>query len=114
MVSKVLDALAYKTVKKKLFSIDDDHGEETNLNRRAGAGPADVGRLKVDIARDHARRINPDINFVGTPKNLRTREAIEALIGCSVIFGCVDHDGPRLVLTELAAAYDIPFIDVAT
>ena len=32
----------------------------------------------------------------------------------SYIFGCVYDDGPRLVLTELAAAYRIPLIDVAT
>lgn len=112
--SQVHQALAYTGVKKKLFGIDDDRADATNLNRLAGAEPADVGRLKVDIARDHVMRINPQINFVGIPKNLRTREAIQSLIGCSVIFGCVDHDGPRLVLTELAAAYDIPLIDVAT
>jgi molybdopterin-synthase adenylyltransferase len=111
---QVIQALAYTGVKKKLLGIDDDHADETNLNRLAGAGAKDVGRPKMDIARDHVNLIDPNINFVGIPKNLRSREAIEALIGCSVIFGCVDHDGPRLVLTELAAAYEIPLIDVAT
>jgi molybdopterin/thiamine biosynthesis adenylyltransferase len=111
--SQIVQALAYTGV-KRLVNIDDDYADETNLNRLAGAGPADVDRPKVEIARDHGRHINPTVNFVGIPKNLRTREAIEALIGCSVIFGGVDHDGPRLVLSELAAAYEIPLIDVAT
>ena len=48
------------------------------------------------------------------PRNVRTRKAIDALLNCSVIFGCVDRDGPRLVLNDLAAAYEIPLIDVAT
>ncbi len=111
--SQLDQALAYLGV-KNIVNVDDDHGDETNLNRLAGAGPSDVGKLKVEIARDHVRCINPAINFVGIPKNLRTREVIEALTRCSVIFGGVDHDGPRLVLSELAAAYEIPFIDVAT
>ena len=42
------------------------------------------------------------------------REAIAALTSCGVIFGCVDHDGPRLVLTELGAAYRVALIDAAT
>jgi hypothetical protein len=48
------------------------------------------------------------------PRNLRSRESLEFLTGCTHIFGAVDHDGPRLVLMELAAAYGIPLIDVAT
>lgn len=32
----------------------------------------------------------------------------------AAIFGCVDHDGPRLILTEFAAAYDKPLIDIGT
>ena len=111
--SQIIQALAYAGV-KKLINIDDDRADETNLNRLAGAGPADVGRLKTEIAADHVKRINSAINFHGIPKNLRTREAIEALIGCSVILGGLDHDGPRLVLAELAAAYEVPYIDVAT
>ena len=46
--------------------------------------------------------------------NLRSAEALDALSKCNVIFGAVDHDAPRLILTELAAAYEIPLIDSAT
>jgi hypothetical protein len=30
------------------------------------------------------------------------------------VFGCVDQDGARLVLNELCAAYERPYVDIAT
>lgn len=111
--SQVAQALAFPGV-PRFGLIDDDRIDETNLNRVAGACPTDVGRLKVEVARDHILKINPGAEVQVFPQNLRTREAMEFLTGCSTIFGCVDHDGPRLVLTELAAAYRVPLIDIAT
>jgi hypothetical protein len=111
--SQVWQALAYTGV-RKVGVVDDDRLDDTNMNRVAGAFPPDVGRLKVEVAEELIRRINPEAKVTAIPLNLRTRRAMEFLIGCSVIFGCVDHDGPRLVLTELASAYSIPLIDVAT
>lgn len=111
--SQLFQALAYTGV-RTAGVIDDDRLDETNMNRVAGAFPPDVGRLKVDVAAELFRKINPEGEVTALPLNLRTPEAMEFLIGCSVIFAGVDHDGPRLVLTELAAAYSIPLIDVAT
>ncbi len=94
--------------------IDDDRLEETNLNRVVGATPADIGRLKVDVAKEQVLRILPGADVIAFPFDLRTRESFDALRRCTVIFGGVDHDGPRLVLTEFSAAYGIPLIDVAS
>lgn len=111
--SQVCQALAYTGV-RGFTVVDDDKLDDTNMNRAAGAFPSDVGRLKAEVAGHLIRQINPDANVQVISKNLRTREAMAALIECSVICGCVDHDGPRLVLTDLAAAYSIPLIDTAT
>lgn len=111
--SQVCQALAYLGV-CNFGVIDDDRLDETNMNRVAGAFPPDVGRLKVEVAKEHILKINPDAKVLMIPRNLRTRKAMEFLTGCTHIFGCVDHDGPRLVLTELAAAYGVTLIDVAT
>jgi molybdopterin-synthase adenylyltransferase len=111
--SQVVQALVLAGV-RHFAVIDDDRIEETNLNRVVGAFPPDIGRLKVDVAKEHVLRINPEADVDSIPKHLRTEEAFDHLLECSVIFGCVDRDGPRLVLTELAAAYEIPLIDLAT
>lgn len=111
--SHVAQLLAYLGV-RRIGLIDDDHLDETNLNRVIGAGPSDIGQLKTDVARAHVLRIIPGAEVTSLPVNLRTAAAFDYLKQCSVIFGGVDHDGPRLVLTEFSAAYRIPLIDIAT
>jgi molybdopterin/thiamine biosynthesis adenylyltransferase len=113
MGSQVAQGLAYLGVRRHLL-VDDDRIDETNLNRVVGSSAQDIGRLKVDVARDQIMKINPKAEVLTVPENLRTHRAIELLVDCSVIFGCVDHDGPRLVLTELAAAYEITLFDLAS
>lgn len=44
----------------RIVVIDYDAVDESNLSRIVGATSADVGRLKVDVAHDHAARIDPD------------------------------------------------------
>jgi hypothetical protein len=111
--SQVAQALAYLGV-QRFGLVDDDRIDDTNLNRVPGAFPDDIGRLKTEVAHEHILKIAPRADVTAIPQNLRTREAMEFLLHCSAIFGCVDHDGPRLVLTDLAAAYEIPLIDTAT
>ena len=45
------------------------------------------------------------------PKNLKSVDALRALSACRTVFRCVDHDGPRLILMELCAAYGATLID---
>lgn len=111
--SHVAQGLAYAGVRTPGY-IDDDRIDETSLNRVVGAGPSDLGRPKVEVAADRTRAILPAATVTTSPVNLRTQRAFDLLTRASVIFGCVDHDGPRLVLSELAAAYRIPLIDVAS
>ncbi len=113
MGSHVAQVLAYLGA-RHIRLIDDDRIDETNLNRVVGASPADIGKLKADVAGAHVLRILPEADVTSIPLNLRTREAFDRLRRCSSIFGCVDHDGPRLVLTEFSSAYRIPLIDAAT
>lgn len=111
--SQICQALAYTGV-RNIGVIDDDRLDQTNMNRAAGAFPSDVGRFKVEVAKEHILKINPEANVIAIPRNLRTREAMEFLLKSALIFGAVDHDGPRLVLSELSAAYRITMIDVAS
>src|ERR1022692_1648041 len=111
--SHIAQGLAYLGV-QRFGIVDDDQIDETNLNRVVGAGPGDLGQFKTDVAKRNVLKILPGADVASLPVNLRTREAFDLLRGCSIILGCLDHDGPRLVLTEFAAAYRIPLIDIAT
>lgn len=113
--SHIAQGLAYLGVKDFVL-VDDDYVDTTNLNRLVTAFPADAAakKPKVDAAERQIKLINPEATVAKTSKNLRSREALTGLTSCPTVFGCVDHDAPRLILTELAAAYKLTLIDSAT
>lgn len=96
--------------------IDHDEVEETNRNRHFCARFADPvpGTLKVSTAERMVHEFDPSIAFHRIPQSLLTVEGFEAVKSADYVFGCVDLEGVRLVLTELCAAYAKPYIDVAT
>ena len=51
------------------------------------------------------------VNVDALKTDIRDPKALNAMRRADVIFGCVDNDGARLVLNELALAYYIPLID---
>ena len=100
----------------KLLIIDPDRIEVSNLNRIIQAFEEDVRskRLKVEIMKRKARMIDRRTKVISLARSILEKSAQSALKGVDVIFGAVDNDLARLVLTKQAAKYLIPLIDVAT
>lgn len=95
--------------------IDDDLLEETNLNRLIGVLASDpLGKPKIDIAERNIISIDSDIKVKKLQKSFITKSGFKTLKKASIVFGCVDNDGARLVLNELCLAYELPFIDIAS
>ncbi len=113
--SHVLQQLAFLGV-GKIIAIDPQPVDTTNLNRLIGAHHDDAsqGTMKADVAARLVHEIDPEIEFVVVRKNVISNEAFEAIAKSDYVFGCVDHDGPRLVLTEFSAAYRKPYFDLAS
>lgn len=99
-----------------LMIIDPDELEETNRNRLIGVHYDDPipGTKKVDIAKRLINTIDPSIKVEVVSKELRTEEAFSKIKKSNYIFGCVDNDGSRLILTELCSAFEIPYFDLAS
>ena len=97
-----------------LVLVDPQAIEESNLNRLVGASVSDIGRRKVDIAVRLIESVDPAVEILPVGEELRNANAFDAVKAAAIVFGCVDHDGPRLVLTELCAAYAKPYFDLAT
>lgn len=113
--SCVVQMLSYLGVQEFIL-VDDDSVEESNLNRLIGAVKGDIVNKtpKVEVAQRTVMSINPKAN-VTMLSNLRSEEAIDSLSTLpEVIFGCVDNDSARMILTDLAAAYKKILIDCAT
>lgn|SRR3972149_276979 len=113
--SHVAQQLAYLGVKSYVL-VDKDIATKTNLNRLIGATEAHVERqaLKVDIAWNMIQSILPEATVATVANSFITYEAFMALETADVVFGCVDHDGARLILNEFCQAYGKPYFDLAT
>jgi molybdopterin/thiamine biosynthesis adenylyltransferase len=112
--SQIVQCLAYLGVQDFLI-VDDDIVERSNLNRLVGAFPADAEekRSKVDVGERTIMQINPEAKVEKLAVNLRDDNTLNALTAEDYLFGCVDNDAGRLILTELSAAFEIPLIDSA-
>jgi molybdopterin/thiamine biosynthesis adenylyltransferase len=112
--SQVTQMLAYLGVRDFIL-VDFDRVEAANLNRLVGATPKDYGKSKVIIAERTVKRIaeKNNLHIQRFEADLRDQRVLKALKKTDIIFGCVDRDGPRLILNELSLAYMIPYIDCA-
>ena len=101
---------------RKFGLIDADHATKSSRNRLIGMRPSDVAAKtpKVVIAERMIREIEPDAEITAVNDTFLSEAGASELAKASVIFGCVDRDGARLLLNEFACAYDLPHFDLAT
>lgn len=113
--SHVIQQLAHLGVRQ--FSIvDADVVSKSNLNRLIGATEADVPAKtpKVDVAHRLISSIRSAAIATPVPATLISTDGYHAVVSADFVFGCVDSDGVRLILTELCSAYEKPYLDLAT
>ncbi|MDP9225949.1 MAG: ThiF family adenylyltransferase [Actinomycetota bacterium] len=99
-----------------LSLVDPQELATTDRNRTVTARHDDPipGSRKVDLAERALNRFDPNIKVEKIPKSLMTEEAFAAVMAADYVFGCLDSEGLRLVLNELAAAYARPYFDLAS
>jgi molybdopterin/thiamine biosynthesis adenylyltransferase len=107
----VAQQLAYLGVRRFVLA-DDDDVDLTNLNRLVTAFRADIDTPKVITARRLIRSVAPDAEVVIAPEGLCSRKGFDLLKGIDVLIGCVDNDGARLVMNQIALAYQVPYFDL--
>lgn len=108
--SYAVEALARSGI-GTLALIDNDDVSLTNINRQLVAMHSTVGRLKVDVAKEHILDVNPDCNVQAFPC-FYTEEndgGIE-LSDYDYIVDAIDTVSSKLFLIEQAKALDIPII----
>ena len=96
----------------RLTLIDYDTVEKLNLDRIVNACPADIGKLKIDVAGEAAaRNATAQIDVERVAASVAEETGYRAALGCDVLFSCVDRHWPRRVLNHVAYAHLIPVID---
>ena len=108
----VLESLARMGV-ERVTLIDFDRIERVNLDRLLGAFPEDIGRMKVDAARDGFLRAATAGHPLADAVTFAVTEpdGFAAALDCDVLFSCVDRPWGRQVLNHLAYAHLIPVVD---
>jgi hypothetical protein len=91
---------------------DDDVVTESNLNRLVGGSSADVRakRLKTAIAERNILKLHKNASVIGP--GLKWESMIESLLGCDLIFGCVDTFFARRDIEAFCRRNLIPYLDV--
>ena len=109
--SQLAQGLAYLGFRDVLL-MDDDLVEITDLNRMVTAGYADIGQPKTQVTRRRMRAVDP-LADVKTTGGLRATGEHPELDDVDLIIGCVDDDGPRNRLNQVAVRTRTPYLDIA-
>jgi len=88
--------------------VDFDRVDETNLHRQILYGTADVGREKLDAARDHLRDLNPDVTVETHAARLSSANALEILRGYDVIVDGTDNFPTRYLVNDACVLLSKP------
>ncbi len=80
--------------------VDFDVVDFTNLQRQVIHGTSDVGRLKLDSARDRLREINPSINVVPINARLTSDNALDIFRDFDIIADGTDNFPTRYLVND--------------
>lgn len=100
----------------RLIGVDDDVVEVSNLARQALYGEDDLGRPKVDAARDRLRAINGRCAFTGIARRLDSAGAVAAAIdGADFVVAAVDWPAAQIGtwVNEACWAAGAPYVSMS-
>lgn len=88
--------------------VDFDVVDESNLQRQLLHGTKDVGRSKLDSARDRIHDINPFVEVVGYNEALTSANAFDILRGYDVVADGTDNFPTRYLVNDACVMLGIP------
>ena len=73
-----------------------DTVSKSNISRMYGTKRKDEGKPKVLVLKNHLVKIQPETKVKALNKSVMTREAIDALMCCDIVFSCLDRHTPLI------------------
>ena len=90
--------------------VDDDVVELSNLQRQIIHGSDDIGRAKVDSARDAIRSVNPLVDVVTHRVRLDASNALDILAGYDLVLDGADSFATRYLVNDACAMLGKPCV----
>jgi molybdopterin/thiamine biosynthesis adenylyltransferase len=84
----------------RITLLDHDRVEESNLHRQPLYRMSDIGRLKVDAARDALLAGNPQLAVEALPRRLAVAEAADLVNDHDLVLDCADSLAVTYVLSD--------------
>ena len=94
----------------RITIIDNDCYELSNLNRQVLGWQKDIGRPKVDAAREKLCALNPDINVEALKTEITAKNVRDLIRGSNVVVDAMDNWRTRFDLNSGCVEYQIPFV----
>ena len=92
---------------------DDDEVDLSNLQRQIIHGTADIGRPKVDSARDALLALNPDLTITAVEARIAGTQLRELVEKADVVVDACDNFATRFAINEACFARDTPLVSGA-
>ena len=97
----------------RLVLVDFDQVELSNLQRQIIHATGDLGRLKVESARDHLLALNPEVS-VETVSKVLEGDALDAVIGSvDLVLDCTDNFATRFGINAACHRLGKPLVSGA-
>jgi len=89
---------------------DGDRLDLSNLNRQVIHFTNDLGRPKVDSARERIQALNPEVEVRTHGERLTSRNALQILSGYDLIVDCTDNFPARYLLSDACVLLGKPLV----
>lgn len=97
----------------RLTLVDDDQVDLSNLQRQILHGTADMGRAKVESARDALLRLNPGIEIETRDTRLEGEALLEQIRRVDVVIDASDNFATRFALNDACVQAKTPLVSGA-
>src|SRR6476660_1865473 len=94
----------------KLKIVDRDVIEISNLHRQHLYTENDIGKVKVEVAVERLKGINPTVEIEAVPVSVSKYTAESIIKGFDVVIDALDSIDARYALNDACVKFDIPFI----
>ena len=94
----------------KIGIVDNDHVEESNLQRQIIHEMNTIGDLKIDSARKRIRNFNPNIELITFAERICPNNALEIIQEFDVICDCSDNFSTRYLINDTCLILNKPLI----
>lgn len=91
--------------------VDFDTVDQTNLHRQILHGHANIGRSKVESARDRLADVNPDVKVVGHQEALSSANAFDIIGQYDIVVNGCDNFPTRYLVNDACYMLKKPLVD---